>query len=102
MTGFADLSKLFIIFFSEIEKSTYFTTAYRSDQDVKDTLSLGEHVIKAFKSDHPDVVVVYSKYDHTSSYHSDFYPESLKQICKQNGITFWQLDYNKLQKGKDQ
>ena len=44
MTGFTDLSVIYIIF-SEIEKSTYFTTAYRSDQDVKDIMSLGEHVI---------------------------------------------------------
>ena len=90
------------IIFSEIEKSTYFTTAYRFNQDVKDTLSLGKHVIKAFKSDHPAVVEVYSKCDNASSYHGNFYPESLHHICKQNGITLWQLDYNELQKGEDQ
>ena len=58
----------------------------QSDQDVKDTLLLGEHVIKEFKSDHPDVVEVYSKCDNASSYHGNFYPESLYNICKQNGI----------------
>ena len=90
------------IIFSEIEKSTYFTTAYRFDQDVKDTLSLGKHVIKAFKSDHPAVVKVYSKCDNASSYHGNFYPESLYHFCKQNGIILRQLDYNEPQKGKDQ
>ena len=90
------------IIFSEIEKSTYFTTAYRFDQDVKDTLSLGKHVIKAFKSDHPAVVEVYSKCDNASSYHGNFYPESLYHFCKQNGIILRQLDYNEPQKGKDQ
>ena len=90
------------IIFSEIEKSTYFTTAYRFDQDVKDTLSLGKHVIKAFKSDHPAVVEVYSKCDNASSYHGNFYPESLYHICKQNGIILRQLDYNEPQKGKGQ
>ena len=90
------------IIFSEIEKSTYFTTAYRFDQDVKDTLSLGKHVIKAFKSDHPAVVEVYSKCDNASSYHGNFYPESLYHFCKQNGIILQQLDYNEPQKGKDQ
>ena len=94
MAGFNDLSKLFKSFFRKFEKCTYFTAAYQSDQDVKDTLSLGEDVIKAFKSDHPDAVEVYSKYDNTSSYHGKFYPESLHHICKQNGITLWQLDYN--------
>ena len=90
------------IIFSEIEKSTYFTTAYQFDQDVKDTLSLGKHVIKAFKSDHPAVVEVYSKCDNASSYHGNFYPESLYHFCKQNGIILRQLDYNEPQKGKDQ
>ena len=63
---------------------------------------MGEHVIKALKSDHPDVVEVYSKGDNASSYHGNFYPESLYHICKQNGIILRQLDYNELQKGKDQ
>ena len=74
----------------------------QSDQDVKDTLLLGEHVIKEFKSDHPDVVEVYSKCDNASSYHGNFYPEFLYNICKQNGIIPRQLDYNEPQKGKDQ
>ena len=74
----------------------------QSDQDVKDALLLGEHVIKAFKSDHPDVVEVYSKCDNAFSYHGNFYPESLYHICKQNGIIPRQLDYNEPQKGKDQ
>ena len=90
--------KVIYINFSETEKPTYFTAAYRSDQDVKDTLLLGEHVIKAFKSDHPDVV----ECDNASSYHGNFYPESLYHICKQNGITLWQLHHNQSQKGKDQ
>ena len=98
----ASLSFQSYIIFSEIEKSTYFTTAYRFDQDVKDTLSLGKHVIKAFKSDHPAVVEVYSKCDNASSYHGNFYPESLYHFCKQNGIILRQLDYNEPQKGKDQ
>ena len=87
--------KVIYIVFSETEKPTYFTAAYQPDQDVKDTLLLGEHVIKAFKSDHPDVVEVYSKCDNASSYHGNFYPESLYHICKQNGITLQQLDHNR-------
>ena len=63
---------------------------------------MGERVIKAFKSDQPDVVEVYSKCDNASSYHGNFYAESLCHIYKQNGITLRQLDYNKPQKGKDQ
>ena len=63
---------------------------------------MGEHVIKAFKSNHPDVVDVYSKWDNAFSYYSNFYPESLYHICKQNGITLRQLEYNESQKDKNQ
>ena len=70
------------IIFSEIEKSTYLTAAYWYDQHVEDTLSAGKHVIKAFKSGHPDAVDSYSKCDNASSYHGNFYLESLYQICK--------------------
>ena len=63
---------------------------------------MGEYVIKAFKSDHPDVIEVYSKCDNASSYHGNFYPESLYHFCKQNGIILRQLDYNEPQKGKGQ
>lgn len=89
-------------FFSGIVKATYFTAAYQSDQDIKDTLSLAEHVIKSFKSDHPEILEVFNKCDNASSYHGNFYGESLYKICKANGITLRRLDYNEPQKGKDQ
>ena len=94
--------KVICIIFSEIDKSTYFIAAYQSDQDVKDALLLGEHIITAFKSDHRDVVEVYSKHHYASYYHRSFYPKSLQSVHKQNGITLRQLDYKEPQKVNDQ
>ena len=34
-----------------VKKHTYFTTAYRSNQDIKDSLSLGDCVVKEFSKD---------------------------------------------------
>ena len=31
-----------------VKKLTYFTTVYRSDQDIKDSLSLGDYAVKEF------------------------------------------------------
>ena len=46
-----------------IKKKTYFSTAYRSDQDVKDSLSLADHVIKQFTLDFPDIQELFAKCD---------------------------------------
>ena len=31
-----------------VKKLTYFTTVYRSDQDIKDSLALGDYAVKEF------------------------------------------------------
>ena len=38
----------------EILKQTYFTTAYRCDQGIEDSLSIAEHVLKCFAIDQCD------------------------------------------------
>ena len=85
-----------------MKKHTYFTTAYRSDQDIKDSLSLGDYVVKEFSKDFPDVKELYCKSDNAGCYHGNPYLESIYKICKQNFITLKRVDYNELQKGKDQ
>ena len=85
-----------------VKKHTYFTTAYRSDQDIKDSLSLRDYVVKEFSKDFPDVKELYCKSDNAGCYHGNPYPESIYKICKQNSITLKRLDYNEPQKGKDQ
>ena len=85
-----------------VKKHTYFTTVYRSDRDFKDSLSLGDYVVKEFSKDFPDVKELYCKSDNAGCYHGNPYPESIYKICKQNSITLKRLDYNEPQKGKDQ
>ena len=85
-----------------VKKHTYFTTAYRSDQDIKDSLSLGDYVVKEFSKDFPDVKELYCKSNNAGCYHGNPCPESIYKICKQNSITLKRLDYNEPQKGKDQ
>ena len=69
---------------------------------MKDTLSLADHVIRSFKSDHPEIKEMFNKCDNASSCHGNFYVESLYKICKTNGIALRRLYYNEPQKGKDQ
>ena len=63
---------------------------------------MAEHVIKSFKCDDPEILEVFNKCDNASSYHGNFYGETLYKICKANGIALRRLDYNEPQKGKDQ
>ena len=54
-----------------VKKHTYFTTAYRSDQDIKDSLSLGDYVVKEFSKDFPDVKELYCKSGNAGCYHGN-------------------------------
>lgn len=85
-----------------VRKQTYFTAAYRCDQDVKDTLSIADYVLKKFTNDFPRVNELFGKCDNASCYHGNPYPELLYQIAKANELTLKRLDYNEPQKGKDQ
>ena len=84
-----------------VKKHTYFTIAYRSDQDIKDTLSLGDYVVKEFSKDFLDVKELYCKSNNAGCYHGNPYPVSIYKICKQNSITLERLEYNEPQKRKD-
>ena len=86
----------------EQSRNTYFTTGYKSDQDIKDSLSLGDYIVKEFSKDFPDAKELYCKSNNAGCYHGNTYPESIYKVCKQNSITLKRLDYNEPQKGKDQ
>ena len=82
-------------------RNTHFTIAYRSDQDIKDSLSLGDYVVKEFSKDSPDVKELYCKSNNAGCYHGNSYPVSIYKICKQNSITLERSEYNEPQKCKD-
>ena len=83
-------------------RNTYFTTAYRRNQDIKDSLSLGDYIVKEFSKGFPDVKELHCKSDTAGCYyHGNPYPESIYKICKQNSIILKILHYNEPEKGKD-
>ena len=47
-------------------EETHLTTAYRSNQDIKDSLSLGDYVVEFWK-DFPDVTELYCKSDNAGA-----------------------------------
>ena len=80
----------------------YFTTIYRCDQDVIDTLCVAEHVLKEIQKDHPNIKQLFRKTDNAGCYSGNFVAEIESSICRQNGFTLLRYDYNEPQKGKDQ
>ena len=48
---------------TELMKSVSFTTIYRCDQDVIDTLCVAEHVLKEIQKDHPNIKQLFRKTD---------------------------------------
>ena len=87
---------------SELMKSMYFTTIYRCDQDVIDTLCVAEHVLKEIQKDHTNIKQLFRKTDNAGCYSGNSVAEIEYSICRQNGFTLLRHDYNKPQKGKDQ
>jgi len=85
-----------------VKKATYFTAAFRSDQDFQDSLSLADYVLRQFSADFQEVKELYGKSDNVGCYHCKVCPESIYKICKAVGITLKRLDFNEPQKGKDQ
>ena len=83
-------------------KSVYFTTIYRCDQDVIDTLCVAEHVLKEIQKDHPNIKQLFRKTDNAGCYSGNSVAEIEYSICRQNGFTLLRHDYNEPHKGKDQ
>ena len=77
------------------KKHTYFTTVYKSDQDIKDSLSLGNYNVKELSKGFPDAKELYCKSNNAGCYHGNTYPESIYKVCKQNSIILKRLDYKR-------
>ena len=55
----------------DIRKRVYYSSVYRCDQGIADTLSLASTVSDKFK-DHPNIRNIYAKFDNAFSYHGNF------------------------------
>ena len=85
-----------------IRKRVYYSSVYRCDQGIADTLSLASTVSDKFKEDHPNIRDIYAKSDNASSYHRNFVLEALHKLCLSKNIHLKQYDYNEPACGKDQ
>ena len=86
---------------NQIHKHTYFTTAYRSNQEITDSLTIASLVIKQITTDFPNLKELFCKSDNAGSYRGNFYAQPLYEIYKSNEIYLLWLDYNEHQKGKN-
>ena len=83
-------------------KNVYFTTIFRCDQDVQDTLNVADYVIAQIKRDFPQLHSLYKKSDNAGCYAGNSVAELLYRICSKYDIDLKRYDYNEPQKGKDQ
>ena len=86
----------------ELVKRVYFTSVYRCDQSLVDSLCLSSVVLNKMKSDLPGLEQLYAKSDNASSYHGNFYAEALHQLCCEIQLELKRYDYNEPCRGKDQ
>ena len=72
---------------AQLQKSVYFTVLFRCDQDVIDTLSVTDVVLKQYHEDFPSMINIYAKSDKVGCYTGNGYVETEYNICKSHGIT---------------
>ena len=86
----------------ELIKQVYFTTIYRCNQGIIDSLCLGTIAPDKMKKDFPNLGKLYTKSDNASSYHGNFYIETLYQLCCERKIKLRRYNYSEPCCGKDQ
>ena len=64
---------------SELMKSVYFTTIYRCDQGIIDTICIAEHVLKEIQKDHPNIRQLFRKTNNPGCY-------SGRKLCCRNRV----------------
>ena len=67
----------------------YFTSVYRSDQDVAETLCVLDHVLAQMKTDYPNLKGLYHKSDNTSCYAGNSCAEVEHLLCKEHNIDLY-------------
>ena len=85
----------------QLRKDVYFTSVYKSDLDVVETLCVLDHVLAQMKTDCPNLKGLYHKSDNASCYAGNSCAETEYLLCKKHNINLYQHDHNERQKGKD-
>ena len=95
-----------IIFFldsnGDLQKNVYFTTVYRCDQGLIESLSIANLHLDKLHKDLPRVKDIYAESDNAGSYHGNSHAKALYVMCKGKRFTLKQYDYNEPSCGKDQ
>lgn len=73
----------------------------KSEQDLKDTLTVADIVLKKFHEDCPQIKKVFMKSDNAGCYHANSSVELMQFILKRNELELIRYDYSEPQKGKD-
>ena len=92
----------FLVSNGDLQKNVYFTTVYRCDQGITDSLSVANLLLDKLHKDLSRVKDLYAKSDNAGSYHGNSYAQGLYVICKDKGFTLKRYDYNEPCSGKDQ
>ena len=86
----------------QLRKDVYFTSVYRNDQDVVETLCVLDHVLAQMKTGYPNLEGLYRKSDNASCYAGNSCAEVEYLLCKEHNINLHRHDYNEPQKGNNQ
>ena len=62
----------------DLQKNVYFTTVYRCDQGIIDSLSIANLMLDKLRKDLPRVKDLYAKPDNAGSYHGNSYAKALR------------------------
>ena len=92
----------FLDSYGDLQKNVYFTTVYRCDQGIINSLSIANLLLVKLHKDLPRVKDRYAKSDKAGSYHENSCAEALYVMCKDKGFTLKWYDYNEPCHGKDQ
>ena len=72
----------------QLRQDVYFTSVYRSDNDVVEILCILDHVLAQMKTDYPNLKGFYRKSDNASCYAGNFCAEVEYCICKEHNVNF--------------
>ena len=87
---------------NHVFKRSYLSSISQYDQGMADTSSFVKAVLKKLKMDGAQIQKLIAKLDNASCYYSNYLPQAMYQLCKDQGIMLVRCGYNEPCKGKYQ